>query len=228
MRNAVNFPAMPPDEYARLRPYAILCERLGSLVAQLATGRLERIGIRYYGALASAGGTDILLSSVLAGMLNQILSSRVTLVNARTVAADRGLDVIESRSPRPRDFTSLVSVKLDTSGGELWVEGAVFEHGGPRLVLFDGIDIEAPLAGTLLVMRNHDRPGVIGDIGSILGRHRINIASFALGRSELGDPGAVGVIAVDANREGFAADSEAALREVRSLPAIQRADFVRM
>jgi len=228
VRNAVNFPAMPPDEYARLRPYAILCERLGSLVAQLATGRLERIGIRYYGALASTGGTEILLSSVLAGLLNQILSSRVTLVNARTVAADRGLDVIESRSPRPRDFTSLVSVKLHTSDGELWVEGAVFEHGGPRLVLFDGIDIEAPLAGTLLVMRNHDQPGVIGDIGSILGRHRINIASFALGRSELGDPGAVGVIAVDANREGFAADSEAALREVRSLAAIQRADFVRM
>jgi D-3-phosphoglycerate dehydrogenase len=117
---------------------------------------------------------------------------------------------------------ALVSVKLDTSSGELWAEGTVFEHGGARLVRLDGIEIEAPLQGTLLVLRNQDRPGVIGGIGTILGRHGINIASFALGR---GAAGAVGVISVDADEALTNAGADA-LREVRGLPGIERADFV--
>ena len=85
-------------------------------------------------------------------------------------------------------------MKLHTDNGERWVEGTVFEPDSLRLVSLYGIPVEAPLGGTLLIVRNDDQPGVIGEVGTILGRRRVNIANFALGR---GDGGAIGVVNVD-------------------------------
>ena len=130
IRNAVNFPALPAEEYALARPWMQLAGRLGSLVAQLATGRTHGVGIRYYGPLVSAR-SEMLASAVVAGVLQPLLSSAVTIVNARAVAVQRGIEIIETRSSRPRDFTNLLSVKLHTSEGERWVEGTVFEPGMP-------------------------------------------------------------------------------------------------
>ena len=113
------------------------------------------------------------------------------------MAAERGIEVIESRSTRARNYTNLISVKLETSGGSRKVEGAVFEQTPPRLVLLDGIAVEAPLDGTMIVMCNTDQPGVIGEVGTVLGRHGVNIATFALGRE--GDR-AIGVVIVDETR----------------------------
>ena len=118
----------------------------------------------------------------------------MTVVNARAVAAERGIEVIESHSSRARNFTNLLSVKLHTSDGERWVEGTVFERGSPRLVLVDGVESKRRSRGTLIVIRNDDQPGVIGEVGTVLGRHGVNIANFALGR---GDGGAVGVVNLD-------------------------------
>ncbi len=112
-------------------------------------------------------------------------------MNARDIAAERGIEIVESHSTRARNFANIVSVKIHTSAGERWLEGTVFEPDRPRLTFLDGVDIEATLEGTLLVLRNADTPGVIGQVGSILGRHSVNIASFALGRDEAG---AVGVV----------------------------------
>jgi D-3-phosphoglycerate dehydrogenase len=115
-----------------------------------------------------------------------------------------------------------MSVKLQTSAGERWIEGTVFEPSRPRLVLLDGVEVEAPLEGTLLVLCNDDQPGVIGDVGTILGRHHINIASFALGR----DAGrATGVVNID--EKGHAA-TDAALEEIRRAPAVRSAWIARL
>jgi D-3-phosphoglycerate dehydrogenase len=113
-------------------------------------------------------------------------------------------------------------VKLHTSGGERWVEGAVFEPGTPRLVLLDGVAVEAPLEGALIVLANDDRPGVIGEVGTILGRHGINIGTFALGR---GPAGAVGVVSVDA--PGGEIDDRV-VDEVRRASAVKSAVVVRI
>jgi D-3-phosphoglycerate dehydrogenase len=112
-------------------------------------------------------------------------------------------------------------VKLQSDTGERWVEGAVFERMGPRIVLVDGVQVEAPLAGTMIVMSNLDKPGVIGAIGTILGRHGVNIANFALGRD---GNRAVGVVTVD-EVSPFPA---AALEEIRTLPAVREARLVRV
>ena len=111
IRNAVNFPPCRPRTRSGLRPFMLLAERLGALLSQLATGRTHGVGIRYYGAAVSAG-SDLLASAVVAGVLRPMLSATVTVVNARAVAAQRGIEIVESRSSRPRDFANLLSVKL--------------------------------------------------------------------------------------------------------------------
>src|SRR5438046_930071 len=194
VRNAVNFPSIHPDELQRLQPWIRLADRLGRLVAQLGTARVEALGVRYYGALVESRGVEILAASAAAGVLRPILSSGVSIVNARAVARARGIDIVESRSSRPRDFTSLVSMQLQNDAGERWVEGTVFAPNSPRLVAVRGVDVEAPLGGTMRIIANEDRPGVIGEVGTILGRHGVNIASFALGRNATG---AIGVVNVD-------------------------------
>jgi D-3-phosphoglycerate dehydrogenase len=219
IRNAVNFPAMAPDEFPRVRPYLRLGEMLGALVAQWLHARPESIGIRYYGPLTTQHET-IIGSAVLSGALSTFMDSGVTPVNARALASQRGLEIIESRSSRPRDFVNVISIKLRGGGRERWVEGTVFEPASPRLSALDGVPVEAPLGGTLIVMSNEDRPGVIGDVGTTLGRHGVNIGSFALGRNERG---AVGVISVDPTPQ-----LETAVTELRNLSAIREAFVVRL
>ncbi len=226
IRNAVNFPGIPSDEFARVRPFMLLAERMGTLISQLGDGRTHGIGIRYYGPLVSAHA-DLISSSVVAGLLRPMLSSNVTVVNARAIAAERGIEVVESRSSRPRSFANMLSVKLQTTGGERWIEGTVFEGDSPRLTQLDGVDVEAPLegTGTLLVIRNQDQPGVIGEVGTILGRHQINIGSFALGRSGVG---AVGVVNLDHGTDRSSEDNRTAraVEELRAARAIKEVKLV--
>lgn len=217
VRNAVNLPSLTAEELHRVRPSLVLAERLGSFGIQLERGHVTRVGLRYYGALAESP-TELVTSAALVGVLRPILSGGVTAVNAAAIARGRGIEVVESRSSRPRDFTALISLKLQSSAGERWLEGAVFERERPRLVLIDGVRVEAPLEGTMLIMWNRDQPGVIGDVGTILGRRGINISCFALGRSAAG---AVGVINIDepADRPTTGVYDQA-LAEIRAVEAI--------
>lgn len=216
IRNAVNFPAVPADEYQRLQPYMTLAEQLGALVGQMGEARIESVGVRYYGELA--GPHPLIASAALVGLFKAILSDPVTAVNARSVAAARGIDLVESSSTRPRDYRSLLSVKLVTNSGDRWVEGTVADR-RPRLVLLNGVHVDAPLGGALLLISNHDQPGVIGEVGTILGRHGVNIANFALGR---GENGAVGVVSVDDSN----GQVEAILDEIRAIKAVKNAWIV--
>jgi D-3-phosphoglycerate dehydrogenase len=223
VKNAVNFPSVHPDEMQRLQPWIRLADRLGGLVSQLGAGRIEALGVRSYGALLESRGVDVLAASAAAGALRPILSGGVSIVNAMSAARERGIDVIESRSSRARHFTGLLSVTLHMDSGERWVEGTVFEPDSLRLVSLHGIPVEAPLGGTLLIVRNDDQPGVIGEVGTILGRRRVNIANFALGR---GDGGAIGVVNVD--ETPGRSELEEAVQEIRAVPAIKGAWIVRL
>jgi D-3-phosphoglycerate dehydrogenase / 2-oxoglutarate reductase len=224
VRNAVNFPSVHPDELQRLQPWIRLADQLGSLVAQLGTARIEALGVRYYGRLVESRGVDILAASAAAGVLRPILSSGVSIVNARAAARDRGIDIVESRSSRPRDFTSLLSIKLHTDQGERWVEGTVFEPNSLRLVSVRGVSVEAPLGGTMLIIANDDQPGVIGEVGTILGRHGVNIASFALGRE---NSNTIGVVNVDAEKSPPEA-LDAAVGAIRRAPHVRDAWLIRL
>ncbi len=180
--NAVNMPAVTADEYRHLRPYIQLATRLGAFVAQISTGNPQGVRLTYSGKLAE-GNTNVIRNAALAGMLNRFLSQRANLVNAAQIAAARGWRIDEIRGARLQ-YTDSISVVLSTDRGESCVVGTVLLNDSPRLLSVDGIQVEAPLEGHLVFMKNRDVPGVIGRVGTVLGENKINIANFSLGRKE--------------------------------------------
>ena len=226
IRNAVNLPALSADQYRRVRPYLELAERLGSLVSQAAEMRPARIRIRYAGEVAEVG-THLLRSAVLAGVLNAVLDEKVNVVNAPAVAAARGLTVEEETRRREHGFPNTLEVSaLPEKTGQakgFTAEGTVLHDGSPRVLQIEGIPLEAQLEGTILYLRNRDEPGVIGQVGTTLGKHGVNIATFALGRREA-QRGAEAVSLVRIDGEV----SASILDPIRAIPAITEAKLLRL
>ncbi|MFZ0580978.1 MAG: phosphoglycerate dehydrogenase [Candidatus Acidiferrales bacterium] len=223
IRNAVNMPALSAEQYRRLRPYLELGERLGAFVAQAApSASFSRIHIRYAGEAAELG-SHVIRSAVLIGILNSVLDEKVNLVNASQAAAARGLIVEETTRRRERGFPNTLEVAATNGGHELIVEGVVAQDGSPRILLMDGIGLEAPLEGTLLLTRNVDVPGVIGKIGTALGNLGVNIATFTLGRRkpEKGAD-ALALVRLDGNVDG------AVVQQIRAIPSITEAKLIRL
>jgi D-3-phosphoglycerate dehydrogenase len=224
IRNAVNLPALSADQYRRVRPYLELAERLGSLVSQAAAARPERIRIRYAGEVAEVG-THLLRSAVLAGILNAVLDEKVNVVNAPAMAAARGLTVEEETRKREHGFPNTLEVSaIPKNLGErgFVAEGTVLFDGSPRVLAIDGIALESQLQGTILYLKNHDEPGVIGMVGSTLGKLGVNIATFALGRRQATRGAeAVSLVCVDEPVQGSVLD------EIRKIKAITEARLLR-
>src|SRR5579862_2590438 len=184
VQNAVNLPSLSHEEYVQLAPFIDLAGRLGSFLAQAGKGGIEAIQIVYGGALTEAK-TDLVRNSAIAGLLAG--SENVNRVNAAAVAEERGIRVHEDKQNGHRGGAgTILAVELHTATGANHATATVIHGEQPRLLEFDGIDVEAPLEGTLIVCRNVDVPGVIGKIGTILGEYGVNIANFALGRDRSG------------------------------------------
>jgi D-3-phosphoglycerate dehydrogenase / 2-oxoglutarate reductase len=198
VQNAVNLPSLSHEEYVQLAPFIDLAGRLGSFLAQTGKGGIEGIHLIYGGGLVDAK-TDLVRNAAIAGLLQG--SENVNRINAATVAQERGIRVHEDKRESHRGGAATVlSIELHASSGTRHATATVIHDAQPRLLEFDGIDIEAPLEGNLLVCRNLDVPGVIGRIGTILGEQGVNIANFALGRERAGvkPVKALAVVQVDA------------------------------
>lgn len=225
IRNAVNLPALSPEQYRRVQPYLALAQQLGSLVSQAAGTWPARVRIRYAGELADLG-THLLRNAVLAGLLNAVLDEKVNVVNAPAVAASRGLTVEEETRRREHGFPHTLEVaalpeKAGAAGFS--AEGTVLHDGTPRVINIDGIALEAQLDGTVLYLRNHDEPGVIGHVGMTLGKHGVNIATFALGRREATRGAeAVSLVRLDGKV------SEEILAPIKQHPAITQAKLIHL
>jgi D-3-phosphoglycerate dehydrogenase len=223
IRNAVNMPAMSAEQYRRLRPYLELGERLGGFVAQAAPSRsFSRVRIRYAGEPAELG-SHVIRSAVLIGLLNSVLDEKINLVNAGQAAAERGLVVEETTRRRERGFPNTLEVSLHDGGRDLTVEGIVGQDGSPRILSLDGIGLEAPLEGTLLLTRNQDVPGVIGKIGTALGNLGVNIATFALGRRQpVHGAEAVALVRLDGEV------NPAIVQHILAIPSITEARLIKL
>jgi len=197
-QNAVNLPSLSHEEYVALAPYIDLAGRLGSFLAQAGKQGIEAIGLSYGGTLSEAK-TELVRNAAIAGLLAG--SENVNRINAAAVAEERGIRVHEEKQESHRGgAASVLTIDLHTAAGSIGASATVIHGEQPRLLAFDGIDIETPLEGNLLVCRNLDVPGVIGKIGSILGEHGVNIANFTLGRERSGPKPvkALAVVQVDA------------------------------
>ena len=214
-RHAVNLPSVSPEEYRKMQPYLQLGERLGSFLAQIAGGALEEVRISYDGGLAELN-THLVKNAVLKGMLGQVVSEESNLINAGALAQARGIEVVESRSARRAAFSNSLGIALKTAGDAASVLGMVGLRDSLRILGINDIDIEAPLRGTILYIRNQDVPGVIGRVGTLLGNRSINIANFALGRNPQSQQ-AIGLVNVDQPVP------PAVLEEIRAIPAVRAA-----
>jgi D-3-phosphoglycerate dehydrogenase len=220
--NAVNMPAITPEQYRALEPYIKLAERLGTFAAYVATGNPKTVRLAYLGKIGDTN-TNLLRNAGVAGVLNRSVSHKANLVNAMQIASQRGWSVAEQLDARS-GHTDSIRLELETDTGVTLVEGAVLLE-KPRLLQVDGIYCEAQLSGHLVYMRNRDVPGVIGHVGTVLGNSRINIANFSLGRRN-------GPVAAGEEAEAIAVVStdqevpESVLAQLRANPAVKLARAV--
>lgn len=228
IQNSVNVPSVTHEEYLLLKPYVTLAECLGSFVAQISESGLESISVSYTGHITE-WKTELIRNAVVKGILSVAGEEKVNLVNAVSLAADRGVPVLEEKKPKASTggAGSVISITLKTHKGRHIVKGAILHGEAPRLLHVDGIDAEAPLEQNLVYMRNQDVPGVIGKVGTVLGKHGINIANFSLGRrteeATAGTPReAIAVVQVDGSVP------EAVVSELKGIPAVQQAKAVHL
>jgi len=194
--HAVNMPALSPEQYRAITPYLTLAERLGNFAAHIASGNPKTVRLTYYGRIGD-GNTNLLRNAGVAGVLGRSTAHKANLVNAMPIAEQRGWSVEEARENRSGP-TDSIRLDLVTEAGTTSVEGVVLLE-KPRLTQVDGIYCEAALSGFLIFMKNQDVPGVIGHVGTVLGKNRINIANFSLGRRDAPlSPGAEGAPPLEA------------------------------
>ena len=186
VRNAVNLPNLDAKTYSLVKPYLNLGERLGRLVAQLAPKRNERLVITYGGKATTMPG-DPITRSLLKGFLESAGGKDVNQVNVRALAASLGLLVEEIKSNEETDFNEWIHVAVHSNGEKVSAGGTFFgNQNHPRIVRLNGQSVEIVPEGVLFLVRNEDRPGVVGHIGVLLGRHNVNIASMSLSRDNKG------------------------------------------
>lgn len=220
--NAVNIPAVRPEVMKVLSPFVPLAQRLGKLAQGLTDGPVDRVNVEYRGRLASED-TRLLGIAVLSGILANHTEEPVNLVNALSLAEERGIDIGESSEASSEDFTELITVKIVSGDREVEVSGTgIGPNNHPHLVAIWGESFSVPLDGNLAVFRYNDQPGMIGAVGTAFGEDGVNIVSASVG-SEAGSDKAVMVLTTDAevpaatlNRilefDGFAEGYAVALR----------------
>jgi len=173
-RGAVNIPSIAPELLPRLQPYLTLAEKMGSLQSQLCQSGIERVTVEYSGEVASLSIAPLTIG-VLKGLLTPIMENPVNYVNAPVVAKERGIEVKEVKSTDAGDFTSLIRVKVEAGKTTHQVAGTLYHKKDARVVEIDSFKVEVVPEGHMLFIHNVDRPGVIGNVGHVLGENNINI-----------------------------------------------------
>ncbi|GAB4484035.1 MAG: phosphoglycerate dehydrogenase [Thermodesulfovibrionales bacterium] len=212
IRHAVNFPSIPSDQVPRLQPYINLAEKLGGFSAQMFEGAASEITVEYCGDAANVNTEPVTIAAI-KGYLAPILLETVNFVNAPLIAKERGIEVKETKSGEASDYHSMIVVKIKTKDKESVVAGTIYSKRDPRIVLIDGFKVEIVPDGVLLLMYNNDMPGVIGNIGTLLGKNNINIARMHFGRESAGGR-AISVVNIDAD------PTDQIIEDIKKLPNI--------
>jgi D-3-phosphoglycerate dehydrogenase len=186
VRNAVNLPNLDAKTYAVVRPYLELGEKLGRLMAQVAPKRNDRLVVTY-GGRATELPADPVTRSVLKGFFMAIGGTEVNQVNVRTMAQSLGLLVEEIRSNEETDYNEWLHVAVHSGNNKVSVGGTFFgKRNEPRIVRMNSLPVEVVPSGVLLLLTNRDRPGMVGSIGTLFGKHHVNIAGMSLSRDAAG------------------------------------------
>ena len=220
IQQAVNFLSLSGDLYDQVKPAMNLAARLGTFLGQACSGKLERLELGFYGDLREFD-SKLFVSAAVNGLLHSRAALSVTIVNAVPRAKEMGLEIVEATSSATVGFANLIALRLTTSEATLSVAGTVFGRDHLRLVDFDGVEVDAIPEGDVLLVRNDDRPGMVGQVGGLLGAQGVNIARMGLGRKP-GSGRAVMLIEVDG------AVPAVVLEDLPKLPGVREARFLRL
>ena len=220
IRHAVNVTALDPATLASLRGYLDVAYRLGRLASGMQTSGLSSCHLLYRGEIAGQD-TRLLTSAFAAGLLEGALVESVNLVNAHVMLQERGIEVVEECNCDMAAFRASMTVELRSPGGTQKIAGTLFGKEMPRLIAVDDQRLEAYLDGSMLIFHHRDVPGIIGAVGTAFGKHGVNIAQMAVGRSQPGGE-AVGVLNLDGE------PSPDAIRAIEALDHIESAIAVNL
>lgn len=195
IRNAVNMPSVDAQTLKVLQPYITLGERLGSLACQLSGKQIAEVRVTYVGELTTHETSPVTLA-VLKGVLTPMVGENVNYVNASLIASERGLKVVEAKATQTEEFANLLALEVRSDGQSLILQGTLSVRREPRIVKIDRYVVEASPEGHMLIIKNQDKPGLIGALGTLLGEAKINIAGMSNGRDKPGGM-AITVLNVD-------------------------------
>lgn len=218
-KNVLNMPVLDPETFQAIKPYVKLSEKLANFLIQAAKGNITEVDIAYCGELADFPRIDVISRIVLKEMLNSILTEPVNMINAPTLAKNRGIVITESKRSEAEGYKSLIKVKIKSDEGEISIEGTAIKE--PRIVRIDEYWVNVKPEGTMVITRYRDIPGSIGTIGTKLGEHGINIAKMQVGREAPGEE-AVMVLTVDQKVPAEVID------EIRALEHVYDAVYVQL
>lgn len=217
---AVNMAAVDRTELEELRLYVSLAHRLGLLHAQMCQGAIHRAELSYRGEVARRS-TRLITAAFTAGLLEYRLAQNVNIVNAELLARERGIEIVEQSNPRKGDFSTLIKADVVTEKKSYTAAGTLFGNQFLRVVQLGPFHLDAYIDGVLLIFTHRDVPGLIGFIGTIFGKHGVNIAQMTVGRQQAGGE-AIAVLNLDSP------PPEEALREVRAHPQISSLCVVKL
>ena len=188
VRNAVNLPYLDAKTYEQVKPYLPLGEALGKLLAQLTPAGADRLHITFGGNARLLPNIDPVTRAILRGFLSTSNLKDVNNVNVRSVAQSIGITVEEKKSDEPVTFNEWVHVQVFGAGKKLISAGGTFfgSPNNPRIVRLFSTPVEIPVTGTLLLLNNADKPGMVGHLGTLLAKHKVNIANMSLTRDTAG------------------------------------------
>jgi len=223
VRHAVNMAPVSASEMEGMKKYIDLAHRLGLVLSQQTHGEgIRSAEIHYRGDVASKH-TRLLTSSFTAGLLSGALGDRINIVNANLLAEERGVPISEETSKKAGDFSTMVIAEVTTDQGTLRAGGTLFGREYLRLVLLDDYQLDGYLDGTMMVYRHKDVPGLIGAVGTTLGKHKINIGHMALGR-ETEQPGGDSIAVFNLDTR----PSDEVIDEIRQHPDVTDVEIVQL
>ncbi|PIQ90101.1 MAG: phosphoglycerate dehydrogenase [Candidatus Omnitrophica bacterium CG11_big_fil_rev_8_21_14_0_20_41_12] len=195
IRNAANYPCLDAEACKILNPYISLGEKLGMFAAQLVEGRFQELVISYSGQITNYDLSPVTMSLV-KGLLTPILKERVNFVNGISLLKERGIKLLESKSGQEGEFVNLIQLEIKTDQETKSILGTLSGNKQPRIVKIDDYYLDLYPVGEMIFIRNLDKSGLIGNLGTLMGKNNINIAAMALGRNQPGDK-AISVWSVD-------------------------------
>lgn len=185
--NVVNLPTMLSEELNYLKPYINLAEKMGSVYHQIEKSSVSRIELNYGGPI-TMNETEMLTVAFLKGLLEQVMWSKVSYVNAKLIADDRGIKIFENKEPQSnKRYKNVITARIISQDKSFEIVGTLSRARNPLLVEINGFETETDLQGYVIMVENHDRPRVIGPFATFLGDEGVNIASMKVARKTKGD-----------------------------------------